>query len=270
MKTKQTGSAQPVPKEPTPKGLVPSILKAARLLEIVASTSGPFGLAELTRKLDLPKSSVLGICTTLVQSGFLLKHENGLYQLGPRVLELAHAYLANTDFTQEFAVAWDTRNVLRGEGVVLAVLNQTDVVYVACRNSDKPLGVNYRIGMRLPAHCSATGKCLLSTLSEAQVRARYDATTFVQLTRHSHRSIDSLLLDLRQIRDRGYAIDNEETREGMRCFGAPIFDASGTRAIASVAVTTLKTQESDEKIEQLVTELMVFAKDLSFRLGSRS
>lgn len=269
MSSEQPAAKNPVPRDPPARGLVPSILKATRLLEIAASAPEPLSLAQLTRALDLPKSSVLGICATLTHSGFLLKNENGRYQLGARVLELAHAYLANTDFTREFGAAWDARTVLRGEGVVLAVLDQTDVVYVAYRNGDQPLGVNYRIGMRLPAHCAATGKSLLSTLPEAQVRARYGAAAMVQLTRHSHGNLDSLLRDLGQVRDRGYAIDDEETREGMRCFGAPIFEASGTRAIAAVAVSTLKLQGSDENIEQLVAELRIFARDLSFRLGGR-
>jgi DNA-binding IclR family transcriptional regulator len=270
MSSWETESPQALLPEPAPRGLVPSILKAARLLEITASSSEPQSLAQLTRRLDLPKSSVLGICTTLVQAGFLLRQENGRYQLGPRVLELAHSYLANTDFTREFAAAWDTRDVLRGEGVVLAVLDQTDVVYVAYRNGDQPLGVNYRIGMRLPAHCSATGKALLSTLSEAQVRDRYGDTPLSRLTPHSHSSVDSLLTDLEQVRIRGHAIDNEETREGMRCYGAPIFDTSGTRAIAAVAVSTLKLPGVDEKTSQLVAQLKRFADDLSCRLGART
>lgn len=256
--------------ESAPRGLVPSVLKATRILELTARAAEPLSLAQITKALDLPKSSILGLCTTLTQTGFLTRLENGRYQLGARVLELTHAYLANTDFTREFLAAWDLQDGLRGEGVVLAVLENTDVVYVAHRKGDQPLGVNYRIGMRLPAHCAATGKALLSTLSEAQVRKRYAGAPLVQLTRHSHGSIDSLLVDLAGIRTRGYAVDNEETREGMRCFGAPIFDTSGTRAVAAVAVSTVKIHGADARTEQLVTQLQSFAKDLSQRLGART
>ena len=90
-----------------------------------------------------------------------------------------------------------------------------------------PLGVTYRIGMRLPAHCTATGKALLSTLPDEQIRALYRGAELGKLTTHSHSTLTGLLADLNTTRLRGYAIDNEETREGMCCFGAPVFDASG-------------------------------------------
>ncbi|MDP2232983.1 MAG: IclR family transcriptional regulator, partial [Actinomycetota bacterium] len=207
-----------------PKGTVPAVLRAVQVLDALAAERGPLSLAELTQRLSLPKSSVLALCTSLTLTGMLSRLENGAYRLGVHLVDLSHAYLSNIDLTREFVDTWEALDMLPGEGIVLGVLDGTDVVYVACRNGNLPLGVTYRIGMRLPAHCTATGKALLSTLPDERIRALYRGVELGKLTAHSHATLKALLADLRATRRRGYAIDNEETREGMCCFGAPVFD----------------------------------------------
>ena len=257
--------------QPLPKGTVPAIIKAAQILDALAASKEPMTLAQLTHQLRLPKSSILALCTTLTLTGLVSRIENGGYQLGTHLVDLAHAYLSNIDLTKEFTAAWDSFEMLHGEGVVLAVLDGISVVYIACRNSDLPLGVNYRIGMRLPAHCTATGKALLSTLPDARVRALYKGAELVKLTPHSHTTLATLLKDLHKIRLRGYAVDDEETREGMCCFGAPVFDSSGNYAIAAVAVSTLKHPRSDKKASaNTAQQVLEFARALSKRLGAKS
>lgn len=259
----------PATAEELPRGTVPAVLKAVQVLDVLAASRDPLSLAQLTRRLGLPKSSVLGLCTSLTLTGLLTRHDNGAYHLGTHLVDLAHAYLANTDLTKEFVDAWESLQVLPGEGAVLAVLDGADSVYVACRNGDLPLGVTYRIGMRLPASCTATGKALLSTLPEARVRELYRGGALPRLTRHSLTSLKALLDDLRRTRERGYAVDDEETREGMCCFGAPVFDSSGSHAIAAVAVSTLKAQTDPGKTELAVSAVTRLAALLSKRLGAK-
>lgn len=252
-----------------PKGTVPAIIKAVQILDTLAASKDPMTLAELTQRLELPKSSVLALCTSLTRTGLLARSDGGAYQLGTHLVDLAHAYLSNIDLTKEFSTTWDSLALLPGEGVVLAVLDGTDVVYVACRNSDLPLGVTYRIGMRLPANCTATGKALLSTLPDERVRALYHDAKLGRLTPHSHTSLKGLLKDLHETRLRGYTIDDEETREGMCCFGAPVFDSSGSYAIAAVAISTLKRPNGQDKNHPAAHAVLEFARVLSTRLGAK-
>lgn len=252
-----------------PKGIVPSIIKGVQILDTLAAAREPLTLADLTLRLELPKSSVLALCTSLVQTGMMNRLENGAYQLGMHLVDLSHAYLANIDLTREFVSTWDTLALLPGEGIVLGVLDGRDVIYVACRNGDKPLGVTYRIGMRLPASCTATGKALLSTLPDERVRAVFRNGALEKLTAHSHTTLKALLQDLQATRRRGYAVDDEETREGMCCFGAPVFDASGSYAIAAVAVSTLKRGKSRGDQRAIPQAVQAFARALSKRLGAK-
>ena len=252
-----------------PKGAVPSVLRAVQILDTLAGSREPLSLAELTARLGLPKSSILALATSLARTGLVRRLDSGAYRLGTHLVDLAHAYLANIDLTQEFASTWDALAMLPGEGVVLALLDGTDVVYVACRNGDSPLGVTYRIGMRLPANCTATGKALLSTQPDERVRALYRGTPLRRLTPHSHKTLRALLADLSEIRLRGYSIDDEETREGMRCIGAPVFDSSGSRAIAAVAVSTLKRDGEPGRDQPEIAAVREFSRVLSKRLGAK-
>ena len=250
-----------------PKAVVPSVLKAARLLDVVAASRNSFSLSELSQELELPKSSVLSLCTSLTQAGLLIRFEDGSYHLGTHLVDLAHAYLSRTDLTQEFGRAWDSLRTMPEESGVLAVLDGTDVVYVACRNGSQPFALAYRIGMRLPAHCTASGKALLGTMSEERLRQLYRGKKLERLTRHSRTTLKDLLGDLEAARTRGYAVDDEETREGMCCYGAPVFDATGRQAVAAVALSLMKTAGAARVGELAVETIHELAELMSHRLG---
>lgn len=249
-----------------PKSVVPSVLKAARLLDEVAASREALGLGELAARLGLPKSSTLGLCTSLTVAGLLKRFDDGSYHLGTHLVDLAHAYLARTDLAKEFAQALDAIGTFDEEGAVLAVRDGTDVVYVACRNGSLPVGITYRIGMRLPVSCTATGKALIASLGDAEIRQLFRGARLPRLTTKSCRSITALLEEMRTVRRQGYATDNEETRDGMCCIGVPIVDPDGGPALAAVAVSMLKGSGTSRKREQAVEELKALAGMLLHRL----
>lgn len=249
-----------------PKAVVPSVLKAARLLDEVAGSRDALTLGELALRLDLPKSSTLSLCTSLTVSGLLMRFDDGSYHLGTRLVDLAHAYLARTDLGREFIQALDALQAFEEEGAVLAVRDGADVVYVACRNGSLPVGISYRIGMRLPVSCTATGKALISTLGDAEVKLLLRGQRLPRLTARSCRSVGALLKELDAVRQQGYAVDNEETRDGMCCIGVPIGDPADGPAIAAVAVSMLKGSGTPRKREQAVATLKELAQLLLYRL----
>ncbi len=249
-----------------PKAVVPSVLKAARLLDVIAASREALSLGELATRLTLPKSSTLSLCTSLTLSGLLTRFDDGTYHLGTHLVDLAHAYLSRTDLTKEFGQALDSLTVLNEDGAVLAVRDGIDVVYVACRNGNQPVGVTYRIGMRLPVSCTATGKALISTLSDRDIRQLYRGQRLPRLTPKSCRSMAALIEDLNDVRRRGYALDNEETRNGMCCIGVPIIDPSTGQAMAAVAVSMLKGSSNSRKREQVVDTLKTLSQRLLNRL----
>lgn len=254
----------------SPKSAVPAVARAARLLDTVAESPEPVSLGTLTRQLDLPKSTVHGLCATLVHAGLLTRFENGTYHLGLHVMDLAHSFLARTDLTVEFVKLWESLALLPEETIILSVLDGADVVYVACRNGSRPLGLNFRIGMRQPANCTASGKAMLSSLPPDRVKALLTAAGLRTLTKKKTGGMQGLLRQLAQARKSGYSVDDEETREGMICFGAPVFDSRSGEAVAGVAVSMLKAPATQRRRELAAQAVRQMAQALSKRLGARA
>lgn len=251
------------------KAIVPAVVRAVRLLDLLAEAPHPLSLGTLTARLGLPKSSVHGLIMTLVNSGLVTRFEDGSYHLGLHVMDLAHAFLARTDLTSEFVSVWRSLALLPEETIILSVLDGADVVYVACRNGSRPLGVGFRIGMRLPANCTASGKALLSSLPASRVKELMAASGLRKLTKKTTGGMAGLFRQLAAVRKRGYAIDDEETRDGMICFGAPVFDARSGEAVAGVAVSLLKSVAGPRQREHAAQAVMLTAQVLSKRLGAR-
>jgi DNA-binding IclR family transcriptional regulator len=246
---------------------VPAVSRAIRLLETIGAAELPLTLAELTAILGYPKSSLLGICVTLVRGGFLRRSEDGRYTLGARLVGLAHSYLASSTITSHFFETWDALDAMPGETVVLSVLDGTDVVYVACRNGTQGLTFSYRIGMRLPASCTASGKAILSTLAPGALERVFRGKPLQLLTPKSLRDVEALQADLQLVRERGYAVDEQAVREGMCCIGAPIFEQPGGSAAAAVAVSLLSAEfRAPEKRAQAIETVTRFADELTRRL----
>ena len=252
-----------------PRGTVPAVIRAARLLDVLSKTRDPISLAELTRALRLPKSTVHALCTTLVHTGFVTRMENGTYHLGPHVMDLAHGFLSRIDLTTEFNRIWESLAVLPEETIVLSVRDGMDVVYIACRNGTRPLGISFRIGMRLPASCTASGKALLSGVPPQRLEQLLANAAFPALTRKSVTNKDALLKQLAQARKQGYAVDDEETRDGMMCFGAPVFDGRSSEPVAGVAVSLLKAATTRDQKELAIAAVKQVAQALSQALGAR-
>jgi DNA-binding IclR family transcriptional regulator len=250
------------------KSTAPAVVRASRVLDLIAESSTPLSLADLSRMLDLPKSSLHGLCATLGQLRLITRLENGHMTLGPHLMTWANAFLAKSDITQEFFAAWDEVNELPQETITLSVLDGSSVVYIACRNGNRPLGVTFRIGMRLPAPYTATGKAMLSTFCDEEVRRKLQGPWPAPLTAAGTPDLTAFIHEIAEVRMRGYSIDDGEVREGMYCFGAPVFDYTGQNAVAGVAVSTMAHDATPETQHSAGQAIRRLADRLSERLGA--
>lgn len=247
--------------------MVPSVAKAIRVLDAVGNATRPPSLGELARKFEIPKSTLHDICETLVRERLLTRADDGRFRLGVRILDFYRAYDAATHFTSEFAKVCEEFAPLHEETLVLSVLDGRDVVYVACRNGTQPIAVNYRIGLRLPSNCTATGKAILSTLTDDEVRALFSGVELVASTPRSIRTVEGLLRELHQTRERGYSVDDEETVQGMCCVGAPIPVRGDRRAAGAIAFSIVKARVTSDRFTSLARDVVELGRVLSERLG---
>jgi IclR family transcriptional regulator, blcABC operon repressor len=251
-----------------PAALVPSVTRAMALLDLLAQERAPMSLARLSSSLGLPKSSVHALCNTLLALGYLRRQGDAGFYIGPRVMPLADAFVCGTDVAQSFGLLWDEMGAPPEETVILSVLDGVDVVYVAARSGARPLGLAFRVGMRLPAHLAASGRAMLAYLSPARVRALYEGQALAAPAKGEPLGLEALIDELARIRQRGHSIDDEGVREGVHCIGAPVFDASGA-VVAGVGVCIQKAVLDDPTHAKHLDTVLRVAGELSQRLGGR-
>lgn len=249
------------------EGNVPAVARAKAILDLVAQSPQPPHIADITRALGLPKSSVHGLCNTLADLGLLARREQGAFALGGHVMLWANAFAAKSDMIASFLRLWDDMPELQDNTVTLSALEGGDVTYIACKEGKAPLGITFRIGMRLPAAFTATGKAMLATHSDAEITALFSDGLPEPLTRLSVRQLSELRQEIVQIRERGYSIDNGQVREGMVCFGAPITGFASPRAIGGIAVSVLEGETHAEAKRRMGELVRQFAERLSRALG---
>ncbi len=246
--------------------LVPAVERATRILDLVARNRSYPNLSDLARELGIAKSSVHMLCRTLVELGLLIRRPDQTYQLGPHLMRWSNAFMEQSDVATEFASIWDRETELPGATITLTVLEGNEVVYIAARNSDISHSlVDFRAGMRLPAAFTATGKAFLSHMSDFEVKRIYADGLPPPRTSSSVQTIEQLLAELRETRERGYSVDNQQVAEGIICFGASVLD-SRNFPIAGVAVS-LRADELIDR-ERIIANVRRIATRLSARMGA--
>ena len=247
------------------ESLAPAVSRAARILDVLAESNGePVGPSELARKLGLPKSSIANICGALADAGLVRRIATG-FALGRRLAELGGAYLASVDQVQEFYEASRSLPAGSEETVQFAVLDGLEVTYLARHDGRQPVQLSSGIGRRLPAFSTATGKAALASLSEDDLARRLEGiTTLPRVTRKAHATVDELMADIVEIRRRGYAIDDEQTMEGVVCYGVMVPSRQpGGEGPCAASITLLKVRATAERVPALIADLQRLAAELS-------
>ena len=244
--------------------LAPAVTRAGAILDVLAENAGQaVGPSELARRLGLPKSSIANICNALAEIGLLRRVGTG-FALGRKLAELGGAYLAAVDAVQEFYEACRLLPTGSEETIQLAVLDGVEMTYLARHDGQQPVRLTSQIGRRLPATVTATGKAALASLDPRELERRLAGLGELPiLTARSHRTLDALRADLIEVRSRGYAIDNEETIEGVVCFGVMIPGRRPGEGPYAASITLLKARATEERVPGLVADLHLLADRLS-------
>jgi DNA-binding IclR family transcriptional regulator len=248
---------------------VPAVQRALSLLNRLAVRREPMSLARLSADLALPKSSVHGLCNTLLSAGYLWRQDDGAFRLGPKVMSLAEAFVASTGVAQEFNALWQDAVAAPEDTVILSVLSGDEVVYVGVRNGTRPLGLAFNVGMRLPAHLAATGKAQLAFESPEAVRQALGSGPLAPMARSEPLLLVELETELALIRERGFSVDEEGVREGVVCYGAAVLGVNG-QPVAGVGVCTHKAQAGGSGGERHREAVLALARELTQRLGGES
>ena len=242
-----------------------AIEKALSVLEALADHERITDLADMT---GLPKSTVHRILQSLVEQGFATSDGSGGYLPGPRVLTLAGKVMHRFDPARLASPALQSLRDRTGHTVHLALRNGDEAVYVEKLAGHKPYQIPSRVGQGLLLHSTAIGKAILAALTDDEVAAICSRTGMPRRTANTLTTPADLLTHLTEIRRRGYAIDDEEDVEGMRCLGAAV-TANNGQVIGAVSISTLIHELPLRETRAIGAEVLGTARDISIALGSR-
>lgn len=242
--------------------------KGLHVLEILGAVDALAGLTltELSRAAGMHRTTLFRILATLQARGLVARDDaTDRYRLGIGVLALASALLRDIDIRR---VAWPALRALSRrtqELVYLTVLDKAEVVTVERFDSDQDISLRADIGSRRPAYCTASGKAILAHLPAEDVD-RILQLGMPTLTPRTITSPEVMQHHLEEVRQRGFAWDDEERLEGVRCVAAPVFGGDGSVGGAvSIAAPSLRTPWA--RLRQLGDEVCITATEISRQLG---
>jgi DNA-binding IclR family transcriptional regulator len=248
--------------------MVNTVVKSIQILETLASTPN-LGISELSRLLDMPKSSVHGILETLAATMMVEKSDQtGKFHLGVKLVELGNRAQLELDICRIAKPFLQGLNVEFDETVHLTVLDHDEVLYVDCVESRRRLRTYSVIGVRAPLYCTSVGKAILAFLDDAEIQRIVRAKGLLRITDHTITSEERLFNEVRSIRQVGYALDNMEHEEHLRCIGAPIRNARG-QVFASLSLSGPAERNTPERLAVMAPAVLRACSEISRRMGYR-
>lgn len=245
---------------------VPAVTRTIAILDYLSECREGMSVSQIARDLNLPKSSVHGLCNTLAEAGVLDVSDGARFVMGPHPMRWTNAYLKENRLVDGFRALCNEMVQLNDYTLTLSTLDENEVVYIDCRNAMSPLGVSFRIGMRMPAVFSATGKAMLSRFSDSELEQFLTFSWPAQLTDKSVAGAEQLQHELNETRARGYSIDDGQIHEAMICIGAPIYNRRG-KSVAGIALSMPKPLATDAVIDARGQDIKYIAGELSERFG---
>lgn len=246
--------------------LVNSLVRAIRILEAF-NQNEKMGITGISKKLNLPKSTTHMIVNTLVHEGILEKDINtNNYQLGLKLFELGNRARSNLEIRKVATPYLKDLNEFFDETVHLTILDNYEVLYVECFESTKRLRTYSVIGVRAPLHCTAVGKAIMAFLPDEEIVKVIEEKGLQRFTQNTITEKELLMKELQKIRKLGYAVDNMEHEEGVRCVGAPLWNHTGN-VFASISVSGPSQRLGYEKIPDIAKKVMSVANEISRKMG---
>jgi DNA-binding IclR family transcriptional regulator len=244
-----------------------SVRNAARVLKAFRSRERELSVAELSRRLQLGKSTVHRVLRTLVAEGLVEQDpETSGYRLGIVTFELGEAVRVHLDL---HAAAGPVLSALREqtrETSQVGVLDGTDVVYVDRLESPQALRLFTEMGRRVPVHCTSSGKVLLAHLDDDSLTRILSGSTLSRLTPHTISDPSALRLEVARVRHRGWAEAVQEREIGVASIAAPVRDSRGT-VVAAVSIGAPLVRLNPAVRRRLVPVILDAGEAISRRLG---
>lgn len=237
-----------------PADFVHSFARGLSVIRALASPRGPMSLREVAEETDMSRPAARRFLLTLVELGYA-RSENGRFQLTARVLELGYSYLSGLRLPDIALPHIERLAAELEESVALVVLDGIDVIYAARVPSRRVMRLHIDVGTRFQAHLTSMGRVLLADLSEDQVAAYCAQADF---SRGTLRDAAALQAELRQVREHGYSLVEDELDYDVRGLSVPLRDARG-RSVAALNISVHVRVNAHEALQDLILPALIAA-----------
>lgn len=252
------------------KDVVQSVDRALTILDVLSDFEDGLGITEISGKINLHKSTVYRLLSTLIYKGYVEQDEaTNKYRLTLKLFELGNKRMEKSDI---LIVA---RSYLKelvektNEVVHLVILEGNEIVYIDKVECDKTIRMYSRIGKRSPVYCTGVGKAILAYLPEEKIDKIWEQSVINKHTENTITDLKEMKEHLQQIREKKYAIDAQEHEMGVTCVGAPIFNYKG-EVFAAISVSGPSTRIEEDNIDELAKLIIEYSEKISRELGYKA
>lgn len=241
-----------------PRYPIESVDNALRLL-LMLRDKPAISVSEVSEDLSVARSTAHRLLAMLAYHGFVRQDPaTKAYAAGPVLTEISFAALRDTDIRPRARPFIEELVREVGETVHLVMLNGTQLLFTDCVEGDRALRAGSRVGMRLPAHCTAGGKVLLAGLPDDQIRELYRDEELERLTPRSAATVTALLARVDETRRHGYALNDGESEEELRAVAVAIHDPAG-RLRAAITLSAPGYRLPPERVPGVVAAMRAAA-----------
>ncbi len=251
------------------KNINKSVVITMDLLNCLSESRVPLRLNEIAEYIDLPQATVLRYLNTLIVEGYIYREKiAGRYCLTWKINKISEQLLSHLSLRNISSdVIGELSNNLNF-GVALVIEHEMECFYLDCLYEPNNIGIALaRIGKKTPLHASSSGKTFLSSYSESELDNYIEIKGLEQLTEHTISEKESLKKELEIVNKKGFAMDNEECEEGLRCISMPIYSFT-QKPVAAISIFGTKEKLTDKILKESIMDLLeTSVKEISYRLG---
>jgi len=243
-----------------------AVERALAILEYIASKQGAVGVGEIAKELGLAKSTTHRILETLKSKQFVEQVEiSEKYDIGIKAIEVGMSGLKNWNIVDISAPYLKQLATDLNETAFLAAYDNGEIVYLYKAEGTQAVITNAQLGTRKPVHCTALGKAIVSNFHIEEVDRILEKKGMAKYTDRTIADKHKYFVELSKVRQRGYAIDDEEVEDGLTCIAVPVYNYTGN-AIAAISIAG-PSERMNGKKDDIIRELTGVTSYISKRLG---
>jgi len=246
---------------------VQSVDRIFDLIEALSLTPRGMTLTDLSQAVSLHKSTTHRLLTSLIDNDYVMKDaESGKYRLTLHLFEIGGRILGGMNILSVARPYLEKLSETTNEAVHLAVREGTEIVYLYKDDPYSTVHMASRVGLRSPLYCTGLGKSILAYLPEAKALELWNRSNIERFTPNTITTFARMQHEMALIREKGYAVDNEEHELGIRCIGVVVKDYSNG-PVGAISVSATAVRLNDAKIEEFAPLAISAASNISRLLG---